>query len=130
MKKERNPKDVKKGCLLLTVFTGIVIAVLVLTCESEPEQQLTKAEIHQQNIGKLFSGWDGSHIELTKKIKASLNDEKSYEHIETSYKDLDSFLIVTSKFTAKNGFGGTLKKEVIVMSDTLGNITEILQWID
>ncbi len=130
MNKKSNPKDVKKGCLILTVLLVIIISIVAITCESEPETPLTKQEIHQQNIQKLFSGWDGSHIKLAEKIKVSLNDPKSYEHIETTYKDMDSFLIINSTFTAKNGFGGTLKKEVIVMSDTLGNITEILKWID
>ena len=102
----------------------------LLLCESEPEKPLTKQKIHQQNIQKLFSGWDGSHIKLTEKIKESLTDPKSYEHIETTYKDMDSFLVVNTIFTAKNGFGGTLKKEVIVVSDTIGNITEIIKWID
>ncbi len=130
MSKKSNPKDVKKGCLILTVLLGIIISIVALTCDSEPEKTLTKSELHQQNIQKLFSGWDGSHIKLADKIKKSLNDPKSYEHIETRYKDMDSFLMVTTTFTAKNGFGGTLKREVVVMSDTLGNITEVLKWID
>lgn len=87
-------------------------------------------EKRKQNIQKLFSDWDGSHIKLTEKIKKSLNDPKSYEHIETSYIDRDSHIIVNTTFTAKNAFGGTLKKDVIVVSDTLGNIKEVIQWID
>lgn len=130
MDKKNNPKDVKKGCLILTVLVAIVICIITITCESEPETPLTKEEIHTQNIQKLFSAWDGSHIKLTEKIKESLNDPKSYEHIETTYQDKDSFLIINTTFTAKNGFGGTLKKKVIVASDTLGNITDVYQWID
>ncbi len=130
MNKKSNPKDVKKGCLILAVLLVLIVSIAAITCESEPETPLTKQEIHQQNIQKLFSGWDGSHIKLTEKIKGSFNDPKSYKHIETTYKDMDSFLIVNTTFTAKNGFGGTLKREVIVMSDTLGNITEVLKWID
>lgn len=130
MNKKSNPKDVKKGCLILTVLLTLIVSITVITCKSEPEPLLTKQELHEQNIQKLFSGWDGSHIKLSEKIKQSLNDAKSYEHIKTTYKDYNNFLIVNSTFTAKNAFGGTLKKEVIVQSDTLGNITEILQWID
>lgn len=130
MNKKSNPKDVKKGCLILTVLLVLIISIAAITCESEPEKVLTKQEIHEQNIQKLFSGWDGSHIKLTEKIKESLNDPKSYEHIETTYRDLDSFLIINTTFTAKNGFGGTLKKEVSVVSDTLGNITDVIKWFD
>lgn len=71
-----------------------------------------------------------SHIKLSEKLKKSLNDPKSYEHIETTYKGFDSLLVINATFTAKNGFGGTLKKEVIVVNDTLGNITRIIQWTD
>jgi hypothetical protein len=130
MENKSNPKDVKKGCLILTVLLVVIISIVAITCESEPEIKLTKQEIHKQNIQKLFSGWDGSHLKLTEKIKESLNDPKSYEHIETSFKDMDSFLIVNATFTAKNAFGGTLKKDVVVVSDTLGNITEVIKWID
>jgi len=130
MEKKPNPKDVKKGCLILTVLLVVIVSIAAITCESEPETPLTKEEVHEQNIQKLFSGWDGSHIKLTEKIKESLNDPKSYEHIETTYRDMDSFLIINTTFTAKNAFGGTLKKEVIVVSDTLGNITDVYKWID
>ena len=130
MSKSSNPKNVKKGCLILFILVMIVFSIAAITCENEPEKPLTKKEIHEQNIQKLFSGWDGSHIKLTEKIKQSLNDPKSYEHIETTYRDLDSFLIINTTFTAKNAFGGTLKKEVSVVSDTLGNITDVIKWID
>ena len=129
MKKKRILKMLKKGCLIMTIL--LVIGIFFITkCNSEPEKVLTKKEIHHENIQKLFSGWDGSHIKLTEKIKKSLNDPESYEHIETSYRDLDSLLIINATFTAKNGFGGRLKQEVIVVGDTLGNVTEIVKWIN
>ena len=124
---KKDPKEVAKGCLILIVLVAVVVLIFNSTCESEPELPLTKQEIHKENINKLFSAWDGSHIELTKRIKETLNDPKSYEHIKTTYRDLDSLLIITTTFTAKNGFGGTLKKEMIVVSDTLGNIVEVVK---
>ena len=85
-----------------------------------------------QWISSQFSAWDGSHSGLTKMIKKSLNDEKSYKHIETTYrnlKDQESIdeineilkskglsttieigdLLVMTQFTAKNGFNATIK---------------------
>jgi hypothetical protein len=38
---------------------------------------------------------------------------------------MDSFLIINTTFTAKNGFEGTIKEEVVSVSDTIGNITGI-----
>lgn len=129
MNKKSNPKDVKKGCLMLIII--VLISIIAVTkCVSKPEKKLTKKEAHIQKIQKLFSAWDGSHIELTKKIKKALNDPQSYEHIETTYRDLDSTLVISTVFTAKNGFGGRLKQEVIVISDTSGNITNTLKWLN
>lgn len=79
-----------------------------------------------------FSAWDGSHKELEKLIKSRLNDEDSYKHKETTYTDVlneeikDKVnkilsdagysqrvevgdLFIQTTFTAKNGFGGTVK---------------------
>lgn len=130
MKKKTDPKEVKKGCLILIMMALIIMMLTYVTCESEPDKPLTKKELHEQNINKLFSAWDGSHINLSKKIKEALNDPESYEHIKTTYKDLDSILVISTTFTAKNGFGGRLKKEVIATSDTLGNVTSVIKWID
>ena len=35
----------------------------------------------QEKIDSQFSAWDGSHIELVKMIKKSMNDADSFEHI-------------------------------------------------
>lgn len=39
-------------------------------------------------IKSQFSVWDGSHRELEKLVKKNLNDEKSFDHIETTYRDI------------------------------------------
>lgn len=85
-----------------------------------------------QWIQGLFSAWDGSCTRLTKLIKQNLNDEKSYEHIETQYKiikdettknEINDILssagysstvdigdvFISTQFSAKNGFGGVVK---------------------
>lgn len=130
MTEKSKKQNVKKGCTFLIAILIGASVFLYFTCEDEPQKPLTKQELHQQNIQKLFSGWDGSHIKLTEIIKQSLNDPESFNHLETTYIDKDSFLIVTTKFTAKNGFGGTVRNEVVVKSDTLGNITEVIKGIE
>lgn len=77
-----------------------------------------------------FKPWNGSHRNLEIMIKKSLNDPNSYNHLETTYRDLDSLLIITSEFTAKNSYGGTIRKGVVVSADTLGNILDVVKWID
>lgn len=79
-----------------------------------------------------FSAWDGSHRKLKDLIVKNLNDEKSYDHIETTYIDVNSEermnsvnkilsdagysqrvemddLFISTQFSAKNAFGGTVK---------------------
>ncbi|MCK9502434.1 MAG: hypothetical protein M0Q52_11460 [Lascolabacillus sp.] len=79
-----------------------------------------------------FSAWDGSHRKLKELILKNLNDEKSYDHIETTYIDVNSEerinnvnkilsdagysqrvemddLFISTQFSAKNAFGGTVK---------------------
>lgn len=85
-----------------------------------------------QWIKDQFSAWDGSHRKLEELILKNLNDEKSYDHIETTYIDVNSEeritsvnellseagysqrvekddLFISTQFSAKNAFGGTVK---------------------
>lgn len=134
-KKKRVEQKVKEDGKKMKFIVPIILFLLLFlffkcACDSEPEIKLTKAEIHKQNIEKLFHPWDGSNIELEKKIKESLNDSESYEHITTTYIDTGDFLSVKSIFTAKNGFGGVIKEEVVIQQDTLGNIIKVVKWFE
>jgi hypothetical protein len=83
-------------------------------------------------IKSQFSVWDGAHTGLEKLIIKNLNDERSYKHIETNYRSIDDEddcdeinqllkeagykdrveigdLFISTQFSAKNAFGGTVK---------------------
>lgn len=85
-----------------------------------------------QWIKSQFSAWDGSHTALKKLVIQQLNDEKSFKHSETTYRDIcdetvrdevnkvlsdsgysqrvevgDLFIQMT--FSAKNAFNATIK---------------------
>ncbi|WP_111308880.1 hypothetical protein [Confluentibacter sediminis] len=130
MKNKSNPKDVKKGCLALIFLLVIIVSIAAITCENE--ESLTKQEIRDKKINELLygNGMNAVNIKLIQLVKRHLNDPSSMGNIEVYYVDHDSTITVTQKFTAKNAFGGTLRKEVIVSIDTLGNITDIIKWID
>lgn len=83
-------------------------------------------------IDKLLfrSGMKSVNTKIIQLVKSELNDPDSMGNLEVNYVDKDSVIFVSQKFTAKNAFGGTLRKEVIVSIDTLGNITNIHKWID
>lgn len=132
MQKKSNPKDVKKGCLILSVLLVLIISIAVITCESEPDIQLSEQELRDNKINELLygNGMKAVNIQLIQLVKKNLNDPDSMGNIEVSYIDNDSIILVTQKFTAKNAFGGTLREEVVVSIDTLGNILEVIKWID
>jgi len=52
-----------------------------------------------------FTAW-GAHRELQRILKTKLVDPGSYEHIETTYNDAGTNLMVFMKYRSRNGFGG------------------------
>jgi len=132
MNKKTKTTNKKNGCLLLSSILIIIISIFAITCESESGKPLTKQEVRDKKISELLygNGLNAVNIKLMQLVKRDLNDPSSMGNIEVYYVDQDSMIIVTQKFTAKNAFGGTLRKEVVVSIDTLGNITDIIKWID
>lgn len=62
----------------------------------------------KKNIEKQFDQLDGSHIALTKIIKAQLNDPESFKHVETRYEIGMGYkyINVHETFRFKNIYGG------------------------
>lgn len=71
----------------------------------------TKEE-RQEEIGKCFSPWDGSHRKMTDAVKDAMDDPNSFEHVETRYRDGGDRLFLSMIFRGKNKFGGTIKNLV------------------
>jgi hypothetical protein len=83
-------------------------------------------EERKKRIERGFSAWDGSHRGLTKVIKASMNDPKSYEHVETVYLDMGDHLVVTTTFRGKNAFGGVVPNWTKAKVDLDGKVLAII----
>lgn len=97
--------------------------------QAEKDKAFTKKAVIEARAKKLesqFSPWDGSHRTLERVIKKSMNDADSYEHVETTYRDLGDSLIVSTTFRGKNGFGGVVKNTVVAQVDLDGNILNII----
>jgi hypothetical protein len=90
------------------------------------QEEESKADARKKEIEKQFSAWDGSHIELTKIIKNSMNDPKSYKHAETSYWDMGTHLIVETKFRGTNAFGGVVLNTARAKASIDGKSIELL----
>lgn len=103
---------------LINFFIILMLSLYVISkCTADKNKEPTQspktpAELRNEEIAKCFSSWDGSHRNLEKIIKASMNDPQSYEHEETTYWDLNDHLIVRTTFRGKNAFGGTVKNWV------------------
>lgn len=95
--------------------------------DEEAEAAVAKALDRQKSIKSQFSSWDGSHRNLERLIKKSMNDPDSYEHDSTSYLDRKDHLLVQTSFRGKNAFGGVVKNTVIAIVDLNGNILEVIK---
>lgn len=73
-----------------------------------------------------FNLWDGSHRGLTQLIKESMNEPKSYEHVETTYSDKGDYLIVRTVFRGRNVFGGVVPNWVTAKTDLNGNVIKVI----
>lgn len=127
MSSKQNIKEVKKGCFILVLIALAAMLILNYTCENK---KLSKEEVRFNLINKLLykSGANTVSLKIRYMIEKDLNDPKSMNPVELTYIDKDTIIVITQQFTAKNAFGGTLKKEVIVTIDTLGNIIEVNKW--
>lgn len=104
---------------------------------------------HNIWIREQFSAWDGSHWELTKLIKAQLNDEKSYDHISTTYREITdesakaevnqvladagysqrvevNDLFIQTEFSAKNAFNATIKNTAFGIASYANNTITLI----
>ena len=62
---------------------------------------------HNLVSGNCLSPWDGSHRDLTRRVKGQLVDPDSFEHISTRVSPVSAGIHTwRMTFRAKNGFGG------------------------
>jgi hypothetical protein len=89
------------------------------------EVQPDSATLRRQSIEAQFSSWDGSHIAVTRSIKKSMNDPKSYDHVETTYADRGDYIQVRTRFRGKNAFGGVVINTVNAKVSLQGQVLDI-----
>lgn len=66
------------------------------------------AAAREERIKQSFSPWDGSHHGLEKRIKASMHNPDSYDHVKTVYWDMKDHLVVRTTYRGTNGFGAVV----------------------
>lgn len=125
----KNPA--KKELSWPAAFIIFAVGIIILSSlfgedATQPDTPKTPEQIRSEQIQKGFSAWDGTHIELEKIIKKSMNDRASYEHVKTVYYDMDDHLIVKTQFRGKNIFGGMVINEVTAKANLDGKVLEII----
>jgi hypothetical protein len=112
--------------LIVALLTIILGGAFLMNLMSDESESMTPTEKRAATIKAGFSAWDGSHLELTKKIKESMHDPSSYEHVETRYRDNGDYLFVVTTFRGKNAFGGKVTNTMKANVTIDGTVIEIL----
>ena len=94
---------------------------------AEAERIEKEAQARREKIESQFSAWDGSHRSLERLIEQGMHDPDSYEHVETTYSDRGSHLIVRTVFRGSNGFGATVRDSMTAKVSLNGQILEVLE---
>lgn len=130
-KKKRIPRWARIALWVLGVWT--LLAIILPKGSDEPEVStappmatpIDSATQRRELIERQFSVWDGSHPGVTRAIKASMNDPKSYDHVETVFWDRGDYLLIRTRFRGKNAFGGVILNTVNAKVDFSGNVLDI-----
>lgn len=92
------------------------------------EKKKTPEELREEQLQSLFNPWSGEHKNLTKAIKAAMNDGASYKHVKTVYWDNKDHLIVHTTYKGSNLFGGISTETVKARVDLDGGFQILDQW--
>ena len=113
---------------LNNIFLSNVLKIENIDEIKKFQMALIEREKIDNKIKNAFSSWDGSHILVTKYLKKTLDDPKSYEHIETKYSANreKKTMVIYQKFRARNSYGGMVIAMCIATQDlNTGEITSI-----
>lgn len=109
----------------------------------------TDTSARSEWISSQFSIWDGSHEVLKDIVKRNLNDEKSFDHINTNYIDVSDEdmatlvngilensgysqrvavgdLFIMMEFSAKNAFNATVKSTALGIASYASDTVELI----
>ena len=117
----RKPKS--RAGLLLMIAVGLVFMLSFIAPDSgdSTETKATaKAEkappvevfVDPGDPKNFISGWDGKNRELVDLVKSSMNDPKSFEHVETRFRDNGDSLSLIMTFRGTNGFGAIVTNKI------------------
>lgn len=125
-------KDTPRWQRVSVYVTGGLLAAVVALIAAAPEPKASPEQLQlqaqkAQGLDDQFSRWDGSHIKMTVAIRKTMNDPKSFEHIETKYRvNTNGTVRVVTEFTGRNAFGGVVRQKVSGLVDAkTGDVLEL-----
>lgn len=97
------------GIYTLGLIVALLVAGVFIFGEKSP---LPDTGQPQQTAEAFFSGWNGENKELVTAVKSGMHDPKSFEHVETRYKDNGDSFGMLMTFRGTNGFGAVVTQQV------------------
>jgi len=98
-------------------------------CKTDHEDGNTSQYTNFDNFEKGFSPWDGAYRSLESRIKKSMHDGDSYEHVSTRFRLILNgmpYAMITTQFKGKNAFGAVVQNSVTAKVDLAsGDILEV-----
>lgn len=113
------------GLSLIVIFSAYELGCFRSFSFSSSSRQAESSDPQKRLLNAGFSSWDGSHRALTQMIKSTMNDPKSYEHVETKINEIGDYFMVTTSFRGKNAFGGVVLNHVTAKIDSTGKVLDI-----
>lgn len=98
-----------------------------LEARRQVQAAAAKKAAAEERIRSQFSGWDGSHRNVEREVKARMKNPRSYEHVETRYQVGQDVIVITTLYRGTNGFGAVVTSRAIATVDMDGNVLTLSQ---
>lgn len=121
----RKWSEKKTGGIAMLVMWMVASLLIGLSISGEEAKPKTPEELRQQRIESQFSFLDGSQRNLVERVKSTMNDPGSFEHVETRFYDRGDQVFVHMKFRGANAFGGKVLNEVVADTDLDGKLLSV-----
>lgn len=108
----------------------IIVALFTTLSAASPDQNLmaqSATNLKARQISKLFTGPDGTHLNLAIIIQAGLSNLDSFQHQQTTYVDKGEYLVVNMHYQAEGASGEAIDRFARAKVDFTGKVISILE---
>lgn len=136
IKEDQNAMGILFVSFIIAIIAGFILYKFITPSEAT-SSPLSAQEIKENSAQELlfsqFSGFNGSHAALVTKVKNTMHNPDSFEHVDTIYywtdetkKSAGDKITVRMTYRGTNAFGGVVTETVMAQVDTHGNVLEVL----